>query len=33
MTNNQDSVQLATLIFIIGITLLVIAYDIAIQRV
>ncbi len=33
MNQNQDSVQLATLIFIIGITLLVIAYDIAIQQV
>ncbi len=33
MTNNQDSVQLATLLFIIGIALLVIAYDVAIQRV
>ncbi len=32
MTNNQSTVQLATLLFIIGITLIVIAYDVAIYR-
>ncbi len=33
MSENQSYVQLATLLFIIGITLIVIAYDITIMRV
>ncbi len=32
MTENQSYVQLATLLFIIGVTLIVIAYDIVIMK-